>query len=574
MKNTPSHGPAISAKSITFTRALCFIAVCISLLNLSAEPERSPTPPATSTTAASRQNTGGNNPSAKWDLGGNLGTDPLNNWIGTDDAQDLVFKTNLIEQMRISSTGIVTMKEGLAIYGSGLTVVPYGSSPGQTISMNDDLTSALSVSDGVQSDYTFQLYSNGSTLINLTSPPGSNAPNWGVGFRINVIDPHTGNIGGNLFNVTPWGSVGIGVTNPATIPYKMLTVNGNASLANYNASGGNATNGLNGIEIIGAGKVPARRGIATGDDPSGDLDFFINSNQAAAAFHFKNGAGSNFQNYPTSGAAPDLMRLDASGTLQIGRESLGSASSAPFAGGISYLGFNVERQDATHWRVGSDGTRNGGATILQDMFGHLTFFAIPSTGSSDQFLTDQNLVNYNGLSLGQDGATIVGDIHLPAWAQFIVSPTPAMTNALMVFNRTTNKEVFTTKSDGTTHIGAEVIVPGNPHTNALLQVGGKIVCKELIVLDPNKWADDVFEKHYELLSPGDLESYYLRNKHLPDVPTETEVKTNGINAAEMDATLLRKVEELTLYMVAQNKRIEKLEAENNALKRTPYYYAR
>lgn len=136
-----------------------------------------------------------------------------------------------------------------------------------------------------------------------------------------------------------------------------------------------------------------------------------------------------------------------------------------------------------------------------------------------------------------------------------------------VVNTGLSKTTFYVNGNGQTFIGQQRVVANNPHVDALLQVSGKIACKELIVLDPFKWADFVFEKNYKLMPLNDVEEFYKKNKHLPDVPSEKEVKENGINTAEMDATLLQKIEELTLYMVEQNKRIEKLEKENETLKK-------
>ncbi len=59
----------------------------------------------------------------------------------------------------------------------------------------------------------------------------------------------------------------------------------------------------------------------------------------------------------------------------------------------------------------------------------------------------------------------------------------------------------------------------------------------------------------------DVETYYKNNHHLPSVPSEAEVKQNGINTAEMDALLIQKIEELTLYIVQQQKEIEALKKE-------------
>jgi hypothetical protein len=55
-----------------------------------------------------------------------------------------------------------------------------------------------------------------------------------------------------------------------------------------------------------------------------------------------------------------------------------------------------------------------------------------------------------------------------------------------------------------------------------------------------------------------VEKFYTANNHLPDVPSQCEVEENGINVADMNGILLRKVEELTIYVVQQQKEIDEL----------------
>ena len=81
-----------------------------------------------------------------------------------------------------------------------------------------------------------------------------------------------------------------------------------------------------------------------------------------------------------------------------------------------------------------------------------------------------------------------------------------------------------------------------------------------------KWADYVFEDNYRLPSLSSVEAYITQHKHLPDIPSEAEVKEKGINLGEMDAKLLQKIEELTLYMIEQHKQIEILKEEVKILK--------
>ena len=102
------------------------------------------------------------------------------------------------------------------------------------------------------------------------------------------------------------------------------------------------------------------------------------------------------------------------------------------------------------------------------------------------------------------------------------------------------------------------------HTDALLQVGGKISAQSIVV-HLTQWADDVFDDTYPLMPLDELEDFVTREKHLPDVPTETEAMLKGIDVAKTNELLLRKIEELTLYTIAQQKQIDELERKIDAL---------
>jgi hypothetical protein len=128
--------------------------------------------------------------------------------------------------------------------------------------------------------------------------------------------------------------------------------------------------------------------------------------------------------------------------------------------------------------------------------------------------------------------------------------------------------VFRITENGRVEIGPQSIV-GGPHGNPFtrLTVDGKVVCKELFVTQ-NDWADSVFYDGYTLMPFDSLQTYIDSTGHLPNVPTEQEIKTNGSNIAQNDVMLLAKVEELTLYVlqlhqqnVALQKRVDELEAE-------------
>lgn len=139
--------------------------------------------------------------------------------------------------------------------------------------------------------------------------------------------------------------------------------------------------------------------------------------------------------------------------------------------------------------------------------------------------------------------------------------------AVVVNNVDLNKTIFKIFSNGKTQIGSGTPKVGGQATNALLSVDGLVLAKEVkIAIATTHWADYVFNRDYKLMPLNDLEKFINTNKHLPEIPSTKEVETNGIDVVEMQAGLLKKIEELTLYLLEQNKRIENLEKENKELK--------
>ncbi|MBP1221747.1 tail fiber protein [Flavobacterium sp. 1355] len=99
-----------------------------------------------------------------------------------------------------------------------------------------------------------------------------------------------------------------------------------------------------------------------------------------------------------------------------------------------------------------------------------------------------------------------------------------------------------------------------------LTVKGKIHTQEVKVdlLGPLV-PDYVFNDNYKLKSLKEVEDYVEINNHLPDIPSAQEIEKNGLMLAEMNMNLLKKIEELTLYSIEQNKKIEHLQKQNEKL---------
>lgn len=133
-------------------------------------------------------------------------------------------------------------------------------------------------------------------------------------------------------------------------------------------------------------------------------------------------------------------------------------------------------------------------------------------------------------------------------------------DALLDFNYGSNKNLLTIQHQGFVGLGV-----ANPKNR--LEVNGTIRSKE-VKIEATGWSDFVFDKDYKLPSLTEVENHIKEHKHLPDVPSEAEVMENGINVAEMQAKLLQKIEELTLYVIDQQKEIKELKEELKTLKQS------
>ena len=359
----------------------------------------------------------------------------LNVWEGTVKAIDLVNPANGFSSFSLLKDGTLT---SASLSGTGTRTLLVDAA-GKLIPGTASTQSTVNWAVG------------GNTINNPATEYLGTSSNSDLVFATNAIAKMTIKADGN-----------VGINNAS--PYKMLTVNGDVSFANYAPPGSNPTNGFNGLEIVGNDQVPARRGISLEADPNGDFDFFINNNQSngSASFYFKNGAmPPSYNNATSATAANNLMSISGDGRL--------------------------------------------------DVFGKTT-------------------------------------------------------NALFTLHNTNittgNDKVFEVGADGKTCINCD-----NPGT-FMLAVNGKLGAREIKVTMVNPWPDYVFEKNYQLPTLQEIEKYVNANKHLPEVPSETELKKEeySLDIAQMQAIQLKKTEEIFLYLIQLQKQIDELKKENSDLK--------
>lgn len=128
--------------------------------------------------------------------------------------------------------------------------------------------------------------------------------------------------------------------------------------------------------------------------------------------------------------------------------------------------------------------------------------------------------------------------------------------------RMTNSELFNVNLNSG-KVGIGTLTTGSHK----LAVEGSIGAREIKVEAAPNWSDFVFYDNYKLPTLIEVENYIKENGHLKDIPSAKEVEENGFYLGEMDSKLLQKIEELTLYTIDQEKKINAQRKEINELKK-------
>jgi hypothetical protein len=162
---------------------------------------------------------------------------------------------------------------------------------------------------------------------------------------------------------------------------------------------------------------------------------------------------------------------------------------------------------------------------------------------------------YNGLAIYSynDGSKIRSSL----------SATSDDNGRLNLYNSSTSLKVQI-NADGNSYFNSGNVGIGTTSPDAKLEVNGDIRAERIDVVS-DITSDFVFEDDYNLRTLEEVESFVKENKHLPEIPSAKDLEGQTYSVGEMDDLLLRKVEELTLYVIELKKEIEKLKNQKTEL---------
>ena len=171
--------------------------------------------------------------------------------------------------------------------------------------------------------------------------------------------------------------------------------------------------------------------------------------------------------------------------------------------------------------------------------------------------TGINFYTSNEVAFG--GAIFPTDTSLVLWSN-------SNANNYLVFQPSWgNTGIGTYTPNAKFHLNGAMLVGNNSQrtaTNYEVSIDGDVIAESFVTQNSTSWPDYVFEDNYPLLPISDLEAAIRKNKHLPNVPSATDIEKNGINLGPMTSALLEKVEELTLYIIQLEKRLKAVEEKN------------
>jgi hypothetical protein len=369
-----------------------------------------------------------------------------------------------------------------------------------------------------------------------TGPTGVTGPTGGttnLSGTTNYISKFTSATTAGISSIYDNGNIGIGTTGPAT----KLEVDG-ASGTTLKIVDGNQ--GLNKVLTSDA------NGVASWKTPTAGSSWSLTGNSGTTATNNFIGTTDNISlRFRTNNT--QQMIIDSNGFVGIGTNT----PTTPLTVAVPIGSFDLHtirayrnKSNAHYGLFGLTMALNNSAGTVTDYAGIMGEIVSPTAGAEAGemiFNTMQNGTLAQQVIIDNNGNVGIGTTAPAAKLDIEAADSSA---ALIVRNGNTNADV-----------------------QFYVKANGYVVARDIMVKTGTIFPDYVFEKNYKLRSLSEVEKYINENKHLPDVPSAAEVKKSGLNIAEMNAALLKKVEEQTLYIIDMQKQMNEMQKEIELLKK-------
>lgn len=468
-------------------------------------------------------------------------------------------KLNLINNSRIilESGSDIVMNQGAMLFSTDVFVNPIDINQAY-VRLKNGFTDFHMNPGGISGlNFGFAVYKN-----NLSEYPSLN-PISGIGFINSDVSskrlylthgatPWNSTLG---INILPNGDIGIGIINPSTRLHIVSGVTNNSGLRLANlTSSSPSTSGAKAIGVTSTGQVVT---IDVEGGSSSDRAWLTTGNNETTAptSTYGNDVNNNFlgttneEDLVIATYNKERLRISTTGRLTFHNNDI-----SPNAVNNLYLGGGNEIPI---------GLNNYGNTAI----GLGSLNALNTNGKKNTALGSNALrlissgENNIGIGYNSGGNITTGSNNIIIGGEIIAPLSSSINNQLNIGN-------WIFGYDGVIAIGDFDDLPSAFEFNTL--EGYQLLVKNGIrtekvrvdISDLNNWADYVFDNDYELLSIEDLAYFIETYKHLPNIPSAEEVKRDGIDLAEMDAKLLEKIEELTLYNIDLYNENKSLKEEN------------
>jgi hypothetical protein len=260
------------------------------------------------------------------------------------------------------------------------------------------------------------------------------------------------------------------------------------------------------------------------------------------------------------GGAPGSSKLFVNGTLKVDGTAASQVQftgSNPYNPGFVFNGttsnLHTYTFDSQNFSVGTDGNTRIG------------------NGSSVIFYNNSTLQPYQQSMIIKRSWPGIGDATSLIVDNDVLNAVPS-TYRIASFKLTGTEKAWIDQTGGAWFNGIVSIGTNLTNSSYKLFVETGIRTRKVRV-DQQTWPDYVFHQDYDLLPLTEVEKFIQKNNHLPEVPSSKEVEQDGLDLGDNQSILLKKIEELTLYIIDQNKKIEEqqqqiksLQQQQNAIK--------